>query len=223
MTRVRTSPQSQLDQGLYFGLNTLSYPFWGSPIIQNQDGTLSCPGFYGNTYATNAWDKVLIGVPYDQSKGEQPYTPGICTVEVMKGRGVDKKKSAGKDGTTVTFQGIENADVRIDVMIWTPEQLRQFVSLWSLLCPKLGKSAPNPYDVQHPTLTLHDVKSLQFIRGSGPVPGPIAKSRIFTMYAVEFIQKQTKNVVRTPIQSMDSIFNVTANPKPSSVPANFAP
>lgn len=119
------------------------FQFWGSPVYVADDttapiyqvtsGDYYCPGFVGPTYATNAFDKMFIAVPYAGSS--QPYTPGVCTVKVTKGREIDKKKSSGSDGARLTMHGIDPAMVEVRVVMWTPQQWRELQSLWEILFP----------------------------------------------------------------------------------------
>lgn len=107
--------------------------FWFGPVYEADSGEWYCPGFTGNTYSKEPWDAVLISVPF--SGNEQPLTPGVCEVMVSKDRSVDKKKSAGTDGTRNTIHGINSAEGEIQVTIWTPQQYRMLLDLWDVLFP----------------------------------------------------------------------------------------
>lgn len=110
----------------YNGLTVYPSTFWGSPVLQANDGTLYCPGFIGNTYALSPTDYVTIG---------NYQTPGIAKVTCTKQREVDKKKIKGADGARITLSGLDPAVVEIRIKIWTPEQLRQLDILRSRIFP----------------------------------------------------------------------------------------
>ena len=197
----------------------VSFNFWSQPVYENSKGELYTPGIDGNTYATNPWDYLYLGVPLTQ-----PNTPGLCEVIVDKGRDFDKKKSAGTDGARVTFHGMHLGMVTIKLRIWTPEQLRQLGNLWPLLFPPDYKGAPPSYDAQHPALKLQGIKSLQFAKGSGPVIDARGIGT-FTMEAAEFAPPGKKNATHTNIASDGSLFDAGAKdyPTPGSDPKNLGP
>jgi len=204
----------------YSGLARASFDFWGSPVLTNNNGELYCPGFVGETYMVNPEDFLYLGLPLTR-----PFTPGVADVQIESYRDVDKKKAAGGDGARVTIHGLEPADVTVSIVIWTPEQLRVLQNIWTILFPKAQKGSPPAYDIQHPRLKFHGVKSLQFVRGSGPHPGPIARSRVFTMRAIEFLKPSQKKTSKTEVASIKSKYDpkTTDHPKPGSVPGNTGP
>lgn len=216
----------------------VSFAFWGQPVLRQSNGLLTCPGFDGPTYADSPWDKVFVAVPYQGI--EQPYTPGQAEVSVQKSRDVDKKKAAGNDGARLTVHGLEPAVVEIRLLIWTPDQLAWLAKIWPVLFPGPQKvaSIPNnarpvtpkqnvatPFDVQHPVLDLHGVRSLIFVGGSGPDPGPVPRSRLFTMRALEFLAPNSKtNSTNTPVSSKGSLLDPEAGYQASGLdPNNLGP
>jgi len=116
------------------GFSIVPSEFWGRPVLEGPDGTLSCPGFEGPTFPSQAgaspWD--VFAIDLDPSI---PCLPGIANVTVRKSRDVDKKKAAGGDGARFTFHGIDPAMVEIRLTIWTPEQLRYLNIIWPMLFP----------------------------------------------------------------------------------------
>lgn len=201
----------------YQGLNQVSFQFWAKPVLQTSSGVYYCPGFDGETYASNAWDYLYLGIP-----STQPFTPGLCRVIVNRTRDIDKKKAAGTDGARVTIHGVDAAMVDIEIRVWTPEQLRQLANLWPVLFPNAYNGSPPAYDVQHPQLSYHNIKSLQFIGGSGPV---IDERRVgtFHMSAIEFLKPGKKNATKTAVGSIGSLLDDTGYPKPGSNSENLGP
>lgn len=201
----------------YLPTSQASFVFWRKPVFTASDGTLWSPGFEGPTYSANPWDFVYLGIP-----STEPFTPGICRVTVDNSRDVDKKKAAGSDGARVTIHGKEPAKVDIEIIIWTPEQLKALAGLWPVLFPPAYKKSPPAYDAQHPVLSIHGIKSLQFIGGSGPdIDGQGRGS--FKMKALEFLKPGKKNAAKTESGSIGSLLDPGAYPTPGQSPVNLGP
>lgn len=185
----------------------VNFQFWRKPVYQLQDGTYWHPGSDGPTYLVDIdseWSYLYLGIP-----STMPYTPGKATVRARKFRDVDKKKAAGGDGGRITIHGVEPSFVEIELMIWTPEQLRQLAFLWPVLFPQAYKGSPPAYDVQHPELSLHGIKALQFVDGEGPeLDG--RGGGIFRMKAWEFLKPSTKSTTKTEVQAIGSLLDVGA-------------
>lgn len=213
-----------LSPGLQLVQSRVSFQFWGSPVYTASDGTYWCPGFDGPTFATSPWDYIKIAIPYGPYSGGVPpdRTPGICKVRLKKEYAVDKKKPLGSHGARITVHGLDIAEIDIEIKVWTPEQLRQLAQLWVTLFPPATKGAPLTFDAQHPTFSVHDVKSIQFISGDGPEVQN-DRSGIFKIRALEFLKPQTTNATSTAVQVLGSILDPGGAPTPGSNSANLAP
>lgn len=211
----------------YQNVQQVAFDFWVKPVLQASDGTYYCHGVEGDTYLKNPDSIVEIGggsAP-SASAGQRFALPGLCTVHCSKEYASDKKKPAGSNGARVTIHGIDAADIEIEVLIWTPEQLRQFRRIWPIIFPG-NKGTQQARDVSHPTFTQHGVKSMIVLGGRGWDRGPVVNSRVFTIRGVEFIKPQTANVTTTPVgaKPLGSSFDAQANyPMPGSNSANTAP
>jgi hypothetical protein len=92
--------------------------------------------FWGDE--AGSWDAVWL-------KGIR--LPGIAEVD---GRGfsrrVDKKRSAGRNGATVTHMGLEPADIDITLTLWTPQHLTELQEVLKSIRPAKASAAtaPNP-------------------------------------------------------------------------------
>lgn len=196
---------------------SVAFAFWGAPIYEQADGTLTCPGYYGPTFAKNPWDRVLI---------KNKATPGLATVTLPGGgkkRDVDTKKPIGSNGARNTIHGVDAAKVLISLLIWTPEQLRELGRVWPIYFPLAGKKQPEAFDCGHPLFTLHGIKSLQFVGGDGPFPGPKQGTRVFEMHAVEFQPPDKKKATVTPVQAKGSLLDPPAYPSPAASTRNTDP
>jgi hypothetical protein len=201
----------------YLPTSQASFLFWRKPVYTAANGELWSPGIIGETYATNPWDYLYLGVP-----STMPYTPGLVRLNFEKARDIDKKKAAGNDGARVAIHGLDLAAVDVELLIWTPEQLRALAGLWPDLFPLTGKGAPPAYDVQHPQFAFHGIKSVQFIAGSGPMIDQQGRG-IFRMRAIEFQKPTKKNAVKTEVGSIGSLLDPGAYPTPSSNTSNLGP
>jgi hypothetical protein len=205
----------------------VNFPFWRQPVYQLDDGTYWHPGTDGPTYLVDVdspWSYVYVGIP-----STQPYTPGKATVHVRKARDIDKKKAAGQDGAHVAIHGVDLWVGEIELLIWTPEQYRALLSLWPILFPVAYKGAPPAYDIQHPLLALHNIKSAQFIGGEGPELDAQGRGQ-FRMTAIEFLKPGKKNATKTNVQSIGSRLDAGVEPTtaagystPGSDPSNLGP
>jgi len=204
----------------------VSSDFWGAPVIQAPDGTLSCPGFTGPTYSDRVWDYIVFGPGLK--------TPGICEISIEKKRDHQKKKSAGTDGARVTFHGMTCGEIDIKITLWTPEQFRQIGILWELLFPHNASSPPNKsskpvfppaFPVSHPLFAKHKINAVQFVHGNGPIRGNPERARIFEMKAVEFLPPGNKNTTSTAkaVQTVTSVLDPKTHPAPGNNPANTSP
>lgn len=197
----------------YAGLSPTAFDFWCGPVFTQADGTLSCPGFTGNTYSKNAWDFVTIAGNLK--------TPGICEVSAPKARDVDKKKPVGANGARTTIHGIDPATVEISITIWTPEQLKQLQNLLPQIFPQSNKRPPGvsttepwppAFDVQHPILKAQGIKSLIFTAVEPPTSN--GRTRVFKIKAVEFLPPSKTKATATPVKPKGN----TRDPKPSDYP-----
>lgn len=82
------------------------------------------------------------------------------------------------------------------------------------------KSESRPFDVSHPKFKLLDIKSVIFVKGSGPDPGPTPFSRVFKIRWVEYYAPGSVDVTTTPAASKSSTFEPVGYQTPGSNPSN---
>lgn len=185
----------------------VSFQFWRQPVYELSDGTYWHPGSDGPPTLAgldSPWSYLYLGIPSTQN-----YTPGKATVRVRSARAADVKKGSGFDGGHVAFHGVPPRRVEIDLLIWTPEQLRILATQWPTLFPQAYKGNPPAYDVQHPMLSLHGIRSLQFDSGEGPDVDRDGRGT-FRMTAWEFLQPGKKNATKTNTEAIGSLLDVGA-------------
>lgn len=162
-----------------------SEPFWDTEGLPEE---LSPP---------SAWDVVLFaGKP----------TPGIAVVSGRNGVSLDKKKSPGTDGATITALGYEPAEVDIAIRIWTAAQWAAWQQLRPVLTARPNKGKPQPLQVYHPALADAGIRSL-YVREIG-LPRDIQPkgTKEILIRCSEWLPKPTgkgKDATFTPKKSTD--------------------
>jgi len=115
------------------------FPFW--------DGT----GGVGD----KAWNTVWLG---------GVSLPGNCTVDCEKKRSIEKKKTKGTDGTTVTDQGDELVEVKIRVEVHKPDQWREWQAVLGQIWPKKAGGDRQPLEIIHPLPNFLGIKDVYIER-----------------------------------------------------------
>lgn len=107
-----------------------------------------------------AFDLVMLG---------NNVLPGICKVEVEKGRKLDVKQNAGSHGATITDQGYEPGKVTITLTMWSPSQWSNLQAMWPTLEPPPNGSYKAPsLSITHPDAQIHGIDSVIIRRIKGP-------------------------------------------------------
>lgn len=96
------------------------------------------------------WDYLVI---------EGGKTPGIAQVTATRRNELDRKKTSGKSGETLTQLGVRCAEIQVRIRLLTQADLdtwtRDFVPIL-MPVPQEGKKDPEPVGIYHPALnTIH--------------------------------------------------------------------
>lgn len=147
--------------------------------------------------APHLWDQVTIaGITL----------PGLARTSGQVGRKLDKKKTKGQDGATVTDDGADLPEVEITIQMWN----RDHWSAYQRLIPLLDLNAPRgqkgPVDVEHPALALHEIRSLAVETMTLPTPG-----RVKQAYEVRFKGVGWRPPPPQPTGSKSTTANEAAN------------
>lgn len=76
--------------------------------------------------------------------------PGNAELSVVNKLTLDKGKSPGKDGASVTPKGREPRDISIKLRLWTDEQLSQWVQLKAFIGTCTPGREQVKYEITHP-------------------------------------------------------------------------
>ncbi len=121
------------------------------------------PGAPVESFASpSAWDVLVIG---------NETLPGVAIVTGGRRQKLDRKDSPGTDSSTITQLGREPAQIEVRLVMWTPEQLAQWVRIAKVLHPPFGKGMGKPYDVYHPGLAALSIWSLILVDIGVTAPG----------------------------------------------------
>jgi len=157
-----------------------------------RSGTAAADGWVGNPVA---WDTLKVA-------GE--IMPGVARVDPEREYEVDRKRTAGADGATLTGFGHMPAKVKINLRLWSDEQFQRFKNILPTIFPKPKKGRPVPVDVSHPALSVLGIRSLYFTKISAPRPSSTPGVFEVPLEAVEFLPVSTANITLTPNQSAAS-------------------
>lgn len=130
-------------------------------------------------------------------------TPGmVVDVKVDRGYKVDEKGGSGVDGGSLTLNGKKLAIVTIKLKLWTSTHLEKCNEFLAAMFKK--KKQHEPMDVNHPILSLHNLRSILFFDVSGPTFPDQDGVMYLTITGKEFAPPPPKpkaSATRTPTQS----------------------
>lgn len=143
--------------------------------------------------------------------------PGICKVDVGKGRKLDIKQNAGSHGATITDQGYKPATVTITQTIWSPTQWANLQAMWSTLEPIPGISYTAPsLTITHPAAQLHGVDSVVIEEITGPKQSNSFRGALEFVYkCVQFFPPPKRPATNTPQGSVASRPNALTGGSPA--------
>jgi hypothetical protein len=109
----------------------------------------------------SSWDTLVLG-------GE--VIPGIATVDVDMGSGLDIQKPTGKNGAKVRDKGDPVARVNITIQIESQEELDELHSKVPVIRQKGLKGTHQPLKIDHPNTAFWGIDTLQVGRIHAPPP-----------------------------------------------------
>lgn len=109
------------------------------------------------------WDNVKSGVLWEDLSPANPYdkvylggmeVPGISDVVSTNGRqnDIDVKKTKGKSGSSIKFNGAQLVELEVKVKIWMPRHVEMYQDLVKITDPGIAKKGlePNVLSILHP-------------------------------------------------------------------------
>lgn len=184
-------------------------PFWDttieSDLIDPDTGerVVIAPGYTGLDDVDLPWATVWLGVA-SRSWGGGRYSrvrlPGIAEVKLHRRRAKDKKKSSGKDGGRLTYQGYDLVEGTITLTLWKPRHLAAWSRQLDDIFPAPGKGLPKAFDIFHPNAAMLNVKAIVVDEVGSLEEGKVKGTRQVTIKVTEFLaQKKSggKSVTKT--------------------------
>jgi hypothetical protein len=98
-----------------------------------------------------SWDRLVLG--------GQP-VPGVATVECELSWKLDFQKPKGADGHKVKDEGFQGADVDIEIVLVSPEEIEAFGKLLPTIRPAKKGGKRQPLEIQHPSATVAGVATI---------------------------------------------------------------
>lgn len=138
---------------------------------------------------------------YDKIVAAGITSPGVCVVSGADRKyDWDTKKSAGSQGTTITYRGWDLAKPKVKFYLWTDALIREF---YDQLVPAFSydadKQAPKPFDVYHPKLFANQIYWL-VTTSIGDLIDEGDGKQLWTVTCefLEYRQAKAKNATTTP-------------------------
>lgn len=120
----------------------------------------------------SAWDACFLA---------SQRVPGLVKVTCSTQRKVDTANGPGLDSAQLRFQGIDPAEVGIEIVVWTAEHFSDLDELLSIVAPKKSKKPPQPFVLAHPVTDAAGVTAVVVERIDWLKEGPVPQSRLVTL------------------------------------------
>lgn len=169
--------------------------FWDN--AQTEDGVIEGPAAEGAlTLRGMEWDTLLIS---------GMAMPGLATVTVSEiSRRLQNKKENGSDGSSPTFRGLNPAKVEIELLLWTPDQLRTWEAMLPVIFPRAGKGTNglSGLDISHPNTALCGIRAIVIESVTGLMPGPSHGTKAVKLKCFEFMPPKKAKAVKTVVSAV---------------------
>lgn len=99
--------------------------------------------------------------PWDSARLGGEIVPGKVKVWISLTRDIVEDKPKGEDGPTQTDNGYLGAEVKIEIEIWTEEQLKRLVALLVNWFPKKPGATSNPVELSYPSAIMTGVTRIR--------------------------------------------------------------
>lgn len=142
----------------------------------------------------NAWDTALIA-------GRA--IPGRCVPHAKVKNRVDRKTIPGTHGAKATHIGYAPAEIRLEITIWTAQQLGELEDIIRLVRPR--KTAPQPFTISHPSLSMLDISAMLVIEIDNLQQKGEAGFYALTIHGMEYVTRgNDKAKVETAKKTKDA-------------------
>lgn len=161
----------------------------------------------------DGWDAIWLD-------GER--MPGLSRITGDVGIRITRKAVPGKHGKTTIQKGYDAAKLRIEVALWTKEDLEDWAKMLQTLRPKAGRGQPSIVSIDHPNTQLYGIYFVEIIRiGLLQQQEPSMDIYTFSMEVLEHFQQPTAN--KGKVQQAGFANRPTAIPLNSPAPTPPSP
>lgn len=101
-------------------------------------------GFEGEVFATNPWDSVKLA---------DRRLPGVCKISGVAAEIIERQKPNGRDAAALIMRGYSQPEIEIEMLIWTPEQWREWQDVEATIWRHPNKSSVFEEPKQSPVPT----------------------------------------------------------------------
>lgn len=141
--------------------------------------------------------------------------PGLVKVTCSTQRKVDSANGPGLDSATLRFQGLDPAEVSIEIVVWTDEQLTDLDLLLATVAPKKTRKPPSPFTLSHPTTDAAGVAAVIVEKIDWPKDGPVPQSKVVTLGCKQWL-KPKPAPMGVPQLNLANVADVLPNPTTSA-------
>lgn len=106
------------------------------------------------------WSETSIDNPWDILVLDDVRIAGIAKVKITLGVEIDLGKPSGESLGAVTIKGLKHADVVVDLLINTPEELDAFTAQASRLLPRPKGGTAKAITISHPMTDIWNLRVL---------------------------------------------------------------
>jgi hypothetical protein len=147
--------------------------------------------------STYAYVQVAQPGPWKRCKLGKHQLPGVVTVTGTPAeRKIDVKDAPGKGDATITVKGWSPSSFKITMVLWTPDQLREWLKIQDDLLGKDGSS--DPLDIINPVTEAAKVRSV-ILKSPGLIEdGPVRGTKKITLDVVKWVASAKTTGTGTP-------------------------
>ena len=130
--------------------------------------------------------------------------PGLVEINVKTQREVEKKKSQGSPGASLTWKGWKPTDISIVVHVWTPAHFKTLEQVLNRIWPAPAKNFQGFQIISEVVNSLH-INSVAIVGVSGIKPGKVANQWTLEISATEYSpvksEKKSERIIKANVNS----------------------
>lgn len=143
--------------------------------------------------------------------------PGLVKVSCSTQRKVDAANGPGLDSATLRFQGIDPAEVGLEITVWTAAHISDLELLLATVAPKKSKKPPQPFLIAHPVTDAAGVTAVIVEKIDWYKDGPVPQSKTVTLGCKQWLlpKKAPLGVPKLNAPTVAPVQGASAPSKPS--------